>query len=230
MKIGVFGTGTVGRTFAEKLIGLGHEVTIGTRNVAEKLADTSKDYMGNPPFSDWYKSNNKIRLGTFSEAAAFGEILINATNGAGTLTVLDSAGAKNLAGKVLMDVSNPLDPSHGMPPTLLPHLSNTTSLGEMIQKTFPEARVVKTLNTMWCGLMVNPALIAGGDHVNFLSGNDNEAKSEVKKLLYQFGWKDECLIDLGDITSARGAEAYLPLWLRLWGVAKSGAFNIRMVQ
>jgi len=230
MKIGILGTGNVGRTFAEKLSGLGHEVTLGTRNVADKLAETTTDYMGNPPFSDWLKVNGSTRLGTFAEAAAFGEIIINATNGAGSLAALEAAGGKNLAGKVLIDLANPLDHSHGMPPTLISDLSNTTSLGEVIQETYPDVKVVKTLNTMWCGLMVNPAMIAGGNHVNFLSGNDNEAKQTVKNFLYQFGWKEDRLIDLGDITSARGPEAYLPLWLRVWGLKKTGAFNINLAE
>src|SRR6476620_629930 len=159
MKIAVLGTGTVGRTFAEKLISLNHEVMIGTRNVAEKLASTETDFYGNPPFGEWHKQNEKVKLGTFSEAAAFGEIVLNTTQGASSINALNLAQAKNLNGKVLMDMANPLDFSKGMPPSLLPELSNTNSLAEEIQKTFPEVKVVKALNTMWCGLMVNPNMI-----------------------------------------------------------------------
>ncbi len=159
MKIAVLGTGTVGRTFAEKLIALNHEVMMGTRNVSEKLANTEKDFYGSAPFGEWHTQNQKIKLGTFAEAAGFGQIVLNATQGMNSINALKQADEKNLKGKVLIDVANPLDFSKGMPPSLLPELSNTHSLGEEIQKTFPDAKVVKTLNTMWCGLMVNPNMV-----------------------------------------------------------------------
>lgn len=229
MKISVIGTGTVGQTFASKLIELGHEVMIGTRNVAEKLKSTVKDGYGNPPFSEWISKNNKVKLGTFEESAAFGEIILNVTQGAGSIEALKLAGEKNLNGKIVIDISNPLDFSKGMPPSLMPELSNTNSLGEEIQKTFPKAKVVKTLNTMWCGVMVSPAMINAGDHTNFICGNDTEAKTKVKALLNQFGWKNDNILDLGDISSARGTEAILPVWLRIWGATQNGAFNIKIV-
>ncbi len=229
MKISIIGTGTVGQTIALKLVELGHEVMIGTRNVSEKLTSTSKDSYGNLPFSEWHKANNKVKLESFAEAAAFGEIVINATHGGSSITALKLAGAKNLAGKILIDISNPLDFSKGMPPSLLPGLNNTNSLGEEIQKTFPDTRVVKTLNTMWCGLMVNPDMISGGAHINYISGNDADAKRKVKKLLIQFGWKDENLMDLGDITGARATESLLPIWLRVMGILKTSAFNFTIV-
>ena len=230
MKIAVFGTGSVGQTIASKLADLGHNVMIGTRDVKEKLASTEKDSYGNPPFKEWHKSNSKVQLGTFSESAQFGSIIINATHGGSSLLVLKMAGTNNLSGKILIDIANPLDFSKGMPPSLLPGLNNTNSLGEEIQKSFPETKVVKTLNTMWCGLMVNPKMIGGGDHINYLSGNDASAKTEVKTLLKQFGWKDDNLIDLGDITGARATESILPIWLRVWGVTQNGAFNFKLVK
>jgi hypothetical protein len=229
MKIGILGTGTVGRTLASRLEELDHEVLMGTRNVPEKLKSTEKDNYGNPSFSEWIEENKNIRLGTFSEAAAFGDLVINATNGSNSVTALIHAGAKNLAGKVLIDIANPLDFSNGMPPSLLSGLNNTNSLGEEIQKTFPDALVVKTLNTMWCGLMINPGLIGKGDHINFISGNNTDAKNKVKKLLNQFGWLDENIIDLGDITGARATESMLPIWVRLLGVTKSSVFNFKIV-
>lgn len=229
MKIAILGTGTVGQTFASKLVTLGHEVMLGTRNVSEKLKSTAKDGYGNPPFGEWYKANNNIKLGTFEEAAAFGEMILNVTNGGGSINALKLAGEKNLNGKILVDIANPLDFSRGIPPILSPELSNTNSLGEEIQKTFPQAKVVKTLNTMWCGLMVNPNMIGGGDHTNFICGNDAGAKAKVKSLLNEFGWKNENIFDLGDISSARGPEAILPIWLRIWGATQNGAFNLKIV-
>jgi len=230
MKFAILGTGSVGQSIASKLAGLGHEVTIGTRDVKVKLASTDKDAYGNPPFKEWLSSNNKVKLGTFAESAKYGEIIINATHGGSSLDVLKQAGTKNLSGKILIDIANPLDFSKGMPPSLLPGLCNTNSLGEEIQKSFPETKVVKTLNTMWCGLMVNPNMIGGGDHINYISGNDADARKEVRKILKQFGWKDESLLDLGDISAARATESILPIWLRVWSVTQNGAFNFRLVK
>jgi predicted dinucleotide-binding enzyme len=229
MKIAVLGTGTVGRAFAEKLIALNHEVMMGTRNVSEKLASAEKDFYGSAPFGEWHAQNQKIKLGTFAEAAGFGEIVLNATKGIDSINALKQAGEKNLHGKVLIDVANPLDFSKGMPPSLLPELSNTNSLGEEIQKTFPNAKVVKTLNTMWCGLMVNPNMIEGGNHTAFICGNDTDAKEKVQSLMKEFGWKGENILDLGDISSSRGTEAMLPIWLRIYNATKNGAFNIKIV-
>jgi predicted dinucleotide-binding enzyme len=230
MKIAIIGTGAVGRTIASKLLELNHDVMMGTRNVQEKLESTENDIYGNPPFSVWYKANSNVRFGSFSEAAAYGELVINVTNGANSVTALIHAGAKNLAGKVLIDISNPLDFSKGMPPSLLPGLNNTNSLAEEIQKTFPDAMVVKTLNTMWFGLMVNPKMIGKGDHINFISGNNEEAKTRVKKLLNQFGWLDENIIDIGDITGARATESMLPIWLKVMAITRNGAFNFKLVR
>jgi len=229
MKISVIGTGAVGQTIASKLTGLGHDIMIGTRNVAQKSASTLKDAYGNPSFSEWYKANSSISLGSFAESAAFGQIVINATHGGASLTALNLAGEKHLSGKILIDIANPLDFSKGMPPVLLPGLNNTHSLGEEIQNAFPEAMVVKTLNTMWCGLMVNPGMIGGGDHINFISGNNIGAKARVIVLLKEFGWRDENIIDIGDITGARATESLLPIWLKVMGVHNTAAFNFRLV-
>jgi predicted dinucleotide-binding enzyme len=230
MKIAIIGTGIVGKTIASKLVELNHDVMMGTRNVSDKLASTVTDNYGNPPFGEWIKSNSKVKLGSFAEAAAFGELVVNATNGSNSLTALILAGTKNLAGKVLIDIANPLDFSNGMPPSLLPGLNNTNSLAEEIQKTFPDTMVIKTLNTMWCGLMVNPNLVGNGDHINFISGNNAEAKNKVIKLLNQFGWMDKNILDIGDITGARATESMLPIWLKVMGVTKNGAFNFRLVR
>lgn len=229
MKIAVIGTGSVGQTFASKLVSLGHEVMIGTRDVAAKLSATEKDMYGNAPFSEWHAANKNVQLGTFAEAAAFGQIILNVTQGGQSINALKMAGEKNLEGKIIVDIANPLDFSKGMPPVLLPELSNTNSLGEEIQKTFPRTKVVKTLNTMWAGLMVNPNMIGGGDHTAFICGNDTDAKAKVKSLMNEFGWRNENILDLGDITSARGTEAILPVWLRIWSATQNGAFNLKVV-
>ena len=229
MKIAVFGTGSVGQTLAAKLIELGHEVFMGTRNVAEKASSTAKDHYGNPSFSEWYRDNGSVRLVTFEEAAVSGELLINATKGDNSIEILKLAGQKNLENKILIDISNPLDFSKGMPPTLLSGLSNTNSLGEEIQKAFPGTKVVKTFNTMWCGLMVNPGMIGGGDHINFISGNDQAAKVIVITLLEQIGWKNGNILDLGDITSSRATEGYLLLWVRIMTISQSAAFNFKII-
>lgn len=229
MKIGILGTGSVGQTLASKFISLGHEAMIGTRNVAEKLENQTRDHYGNAPFAEWYQQNQHINLGTFAETAAFGQIMINATEGLHSIDALQRAKEQNLKFKILIDIANPLDFSKGMPPALYPELSNTHSLGEEIQKTFPDVKVVKTLNTMWAGLMVNPAMINNGDHTNFICGNDVEAKEKVKTLLNELGWKNENIVDLGDITSARGMESILPLWLRIMNARQSAAFNFKIV-
>lgn len=226
MNIAVLGTGTVGRTLAGALSGLGHSVVLGTRDPQATFARSGHDARGAPPFSEWHAMNQHIPLETFADAAAAGDLVVNATPGAKTLAALSSAGSANLAGKVLMDVSNALDFSQGMPPVLNP--VNTESLGERIQQSFQDARVVKTLNTMNAGLMVDPGRLAGGDHSVFVSGNDADAKKAVTELLQALGHRD--IIDLGDITTARGAEMMLPVWLRLYGVLGTVEFNFKIVR
>ena len=216
MKVAVFGTGMVGDTIGSKLIELGHEVMMGSRtaNNEKALAFVSKN-------------NGKAGAGTFADAAAFGEIIFNCTSGSGSIEALKSAGNINLNGKILVDIANPLDFSKGMPPSLF--VSNTNSLAEEIQNEFPQVKVVKALNTMWCGIMVNPGMINGGDHNTFMAGNDSEAKKKVKEILISFGWQEKNILDLGDITKARGTEMYLPLWLSIYGATNNGAFNIKLV-
>ncbi len=226
MKIGVFGTGMVGRALAARFVELGHTVVMGTRDPAVTRSRKMGEGGNNSPFSGWLEQNPKIGLEPFAEAASQAEIIVNATNGSGSLEALNSAGAENMDGKILMDIANPLDFSRGMPPSLT--ISNTDSLGEQIQRAFPRVKVVKTLNTVTAALMARPDLVAEGEHSLFVSGNDAGAKEAVKELLRSLGWKD--IIDLGDISSARGPEMYLPLWLRLWGALGTGMFNIRVVR
>ena len=227
MKIAVIGTGVVGQSIAQKLNSLGHQVMIGTRNVKDLMARSEKDGMGRPPFKDWHVTQAGIALGTNAEAAAFAELIVNATNGQGSLNALERAGEENLKGKIVLDISNPLDFSKGFPPSL--SVSNTDSLGEQIQHKFPNARVVKTLNTMNAYIMVEPSLIPGNHNV-FISGNDDQAKETVSQLLQSFGWPAESIIDLGDITTARGTEQLLPIWVRLFGKFQNGMFNFNVVR
>ena len=215
MKLGVLGTGMVGRTIATKLVDLGHEVTMGSRTADNEDA------------AAWASVERNAAHGTFADAASFGELVVNCTAGAGSLDALRAAGGESLAGKVLLDVANPLDFSQGTPPSLF--VSNTDSLGEQIQRAFPDARVVKALNTMNCEVMVDPARISG-DHDVFVCGDDEAAKGDVRGLLQSFGWPAGSIIDLGGLSAARGTESYLPLWLRLWGALGSGDFNIKVVR
>jgi predicted dinucleotide-binding enzyme len=223
MKIAVLGTGIVGRTLAGKLTTLGHEVTIGTRDVETTLARTEPDGMGNPPFAVWREDHTEVGLATADGAAAGAEVIVNATNGAGSIPMLELAGEENLAGKPLIDVSNALDFSQGRPPVLF--VSNTDSLGEQIQRRFPDAHVVKALNTMNCEVMVDPTKVPG-EHDVFVCGEDADAKRQVAELLEGFGWPASRIRDLGGIASARGTEMYFALWIRLWGTLGTGYFNV----
>jgi predicted dinucleotide-binding enzyme len=225
MNIGILGSGMVGRTLSVRLVQLGHAVMVGTRDVERTLARAEPDVMGNPPFRVWHQQNPQVKLGTFAEAAAFGEIVFNCTTGSGSLNALKMAGERNLNAKVLIDIANPLDFSCGMPPAL--SACNTDSLGEQIQRAFPQAKVVKTLNTINADLMVNPALLSD-DHDVFVSGNDPATKAQVIDILKNwFGWNS--VIDLGDITTARGAEMLLPLSLNLLGALQTPIYNFKVV-
>jgi predicted dinucleotide-binding enzyme len=200
MRYGVLGTGVVGRTLAGKLAELGHEVNVGSREAGE----------------------DKV---SFEDATAFAEVVVNATAGTASLEALGQAGAGNLSGKLLIDVANPLDFSKGFPPTL--SVSNNDSLAEQIQREFPDARVVKTLNSVGAPVMVDPGSVPG-NHTMFVSGDHEGAKGEVTELLGSFGWPAERVMDLGGIEAARGQEMYLPLWLRLFGVAGKPQLNVEV--
>jgi len=214
MKFAVLGTGSVGQAIAGKLAALGHEVKMGARDA------------GNEKAAAWAKEAGRgASHGTFADAATFGEIAFNCTSGAASLDALKAAGAKNLSDKVLIDVANPLDFSKGMPPTLF--TGSGDSLAEQIQREFPDVKVVKALNTVNANVMVEPAKVPGDSDV-FVCGNDADAKKRVTALLSEFGWKS--VIDLGDVTAARGTEAYLLLWLRLWGALETTDFNVHIVK
>lgn len=227
MQIGIFGTGIVGQTIASALAAKGHAVMIGTRDPQATLARDTGNAFNRTPFREWHAANPGVRLGTFAEAARFGDALINATSGGGAIPALEAAGADALGDKILLDIANPLDFSQGFPPSLT--VCNTDSLGEQIQRAFPTLRVVKTLNTTNALVMVNPAAVGGGDHTMFVCGDDAEAKGRVTQWLGEwFGWRD--VIDLGDITTARGTEMLLPIWVRLMGALGTPMFNFKIVR
>jgi predicted dinucleotide-binding enzyme len=227
MNVTVLGTGIVGQVISAKLSSLGHVVTMGTRDVEKTLARNTKDGMGNPPFGEWYEKNkSNIKLTKYEDAATSSEIIFNCTSGGASVDAIKALG-NNIKGKILIDVANPLDFSNGFPPSL--SVVNTDSLGEVIQRTFPDLKVVKTLNTMTCFVMVNPAVVAG-DHNVFVSGNDEDAKAKAKEILKSFGWKDNDIIDLGDLTTARGTEQLLPIWVRLMKSFGTQMFNFKIVK
>lgn len=217
MNIAILGTGMVGSTLGTRLVQIGHHVFMGSRSAESEAGRIWLDSVG-----------GKARIGTFSDAASFGEIVLDCTNGANSLSALRAADAENLRGKILIHISNPLDMSHGMPPTFT--VCNDDSLGEQVQREFPDTMVVKALNTINCEVMVHPSMLPE-DHHLIICGNDGDAKSRVTTLLGDwFGWESRNIIDLGDITASRGTEMYLALWTRLWGVLGTPHFNLKIVR
>jgi predicted dinucleotide-binding enzyme len=212
MRMGVLGSGMAAQAISARLAELGHDVVIGTRD-----ADNLRG---------WQSSNQRVLIGTFAETAAHGEMVFNATNGAGSLNALSMAGDENLADKILVDVSNPLDFTDGFPPSLT--VFGKDSLAEQIQRAFPMTKVVKTLNTVTARVMTHPLEVADGDHHVFISGNDVDAKEQVIDLLRSFGWIN--IFDLGDLSTARGTEAYLLLWVRLYGTMNTSMINIKIIK
>ena len=216
MKYAVLGTGMVGHTLATKFAALGHETRMGARTDDNEKAVA------------WAAANDaNAGHGVFAEVAAWADRVIFAVNGGSILEVADAVTNEAVAGKTVIDVTNPLDMSQGMPPTLIPELSNTTSAGEALQARLPDAKVVKTLNTMNHQIMVDPARVPG-DHDVFLCGDDEAAKADVRALLAEFGWADP--IDLGPLAAARGTEGLMPFWLRMWGVVGNADFNYRIAR
>lgn len=163
--------------------------------------------------------------GRFADALRFGPVAFNCTKGTVSLEALQLAEAGEVE-TILVDVANPLDFSNGFPPTLT--VKDTDSLAEQIQRAFPQLRVVKALNTMNCDIMVNPSLVPG-EHSVFVCGDDADAKAQVTQLLGELGWPSESIIDLGELSSARGTEMFLPLWLRIYAARGNGSFNIAVV-
>lgn len=227
MKIAVLGTGMVGQTLAAALAAKGHEVMIGTRDVAKSLATSEPNAFGMPAFGVWHKANAAVSVGTFAQAGTFGDLIVNASNGSTALETLAQAKLEKAGNKILLDVSNDLDFSKGMPPKSAACDIAGTGLAERIQAAYPNLRVVKSLNTMNAFVMVNPAMVPG-DSTVFISGDDTEAKKRVGSILTAFGWTD--IMDLGGIATARGVEMLLPLWLTTFGVLGQPAYNFKVVR
>jgi hypothetical protein len=212
MRIGVLGTGNVGRTVGGKLVELGHEVMLGSRTPG---GDAAKEWTAS--------AGEGASEGSLADAAAFGEIVFNTTPGGASLEALDAAGAKNLADKVLVDVANPIGGGGAL------SVANDDSLAEQIQRAHPDAKVVKALNTVNRTVMVNPSAL--GDETNlFVCGDDRAAKARVIEILETFGWLSGDIIDLGELSAARAMEMYLPLWIRIMRTLEDSTFNIKIVR
>lgn len=224
MKITVLGTGMVGQAHAGKLAGLGHNVVVGTHDVKETLAKAEPNAMGRPPFSQWLKNHESVKLVTFSEAAKHGEVIIEALNGQIAVKILKGLESE-LSGKLLIDVSNPLDFSKGYPRLFV---TNDDSLGEQIQAELPKVKVVKAFNTLNADIQVDPKSLANGNHSLFIAGNDQNAKNSVIKLAKEYGWED--ILDLGDIKSSRGMEMALIFWLNIMNSLGSATFNYKIAK
>lgn len=219
MNIGVLGTGMVGETIASALTSKGHNVRMGSRTSNNEKA------------AAWVKKSNKhATQGDFNYTATFGEIIFLCLNGAAALDVVKTLDPDNVENKIIIDLTNPLDFTHGMPPRLIEGLNNSNSLGEQIQAVLPKAYIVKTLNTVNCNVMVDPSLVNKGDHTIFVCGNDADAKNKVKHFLVDsFGWKPGNILDLGNIQSSRLTEAYVPFWVGIMQAVGGPVFNIKVV-
>jgi hypothetical protein len=226
MKIGILGTGDVGKSLGAALVRRGHDVMLGTRDVRRKMEEKATEDAPQS-FHEWLSKNKKIRLAPFAEAAAHGEIVMNAVAGHAALEVLAKVKPSDLKEKILIDVTNALGPWGEGPIELF--VANNDSLAERIQRAHPNVRLVKALNTVTAHIMVNPAGLASGDHDVFVAGNDPEARERVARFLREeFGWKT--VIDLGDLTAARGLEMMIMVWLKIWAALGTSDFNYKIVR
>lgn len=210
MEIAVLGTGMVGLTLSAGFTRIGHTVTLGTR---DPQATAARD--------DW---SSAFPLATYADAAAGADLVVLAVGGQVALEALGAAGP--LDGQVVLDLTNPLDFSQGFPPSLT--VKDTDSLAEVLQRAHPGARVVKSLNTVNCGLMVDPGALADGDHTMFVAGDDETARAVVAGLLRELGWSD--IVEFPALEAARGLEMWLPLWVRLMQNLGTAQFNLKLVR
>jgi len=221
MRIAVLGTGPVGHALADRLLEVGHDVWMGSREATGEKPVAWADGHATGPHA------GRAHAATFADAPSHAELIVNATGGQVSLEVLASVAPGDLAGKVLLDVSNPLDFSNGFPPGLSPAVTDSTA--EQIQRAHPDARVVKALNTMNCDLMVDPSLVRG-PHTVFVAGDDAAAKATVVELLESFGWPGPDILDLGGLVASRGLEAYVLFWVNVRMALGTNTFNIAVVR
>jgi 8-hydroxy-5-deazaflavin:NADPH oxidoreductase len=217
MQIAILGSGDVARALGGALASAGHQVTLGTRDPEQTR--TRPEWADGDPSAG---SGHRLPLAAYADLT--GEVFVNATQGDASLAALQAVGPA-LSGKVVIDTSNALDFSQGMPPSLF--VVNTDSLAEQLQRALPEARLVKMFNTMNCNVMADPASL-GQDSTIFLAGDDESARRTAAELARDLGWTD--VMDLGDLSAARGLEMYIPLWLRIWNAVGGQAFNIKVVR
>lgn len=220
MKIGILGTGTVGESIASALVEKGFDVMMGSRTQNNKKA------------AEWVaQANEHASQGNFNDAAAFGDMLFLCLNGANAMQAINTIDKENLTGKIVVDITNPLDFTKGLPPQIVEGLGNSNSLGEEIQKAMPESKVVKTLNTVNYKLMVDAREVNKADHNLFMCGDDADAKNKVRKFLADhFYWKADRIIDLGGIESARAIEAIVPFWVLVYRSLGTPLFNFKIVK
>ncbi len=218
MKIGVLGSGDVGRRLSDGFIELGHIVKIGSRDpTKEEVVQWVSNHGG---------EEGKASAGNFEEAASFGEILVIATSWNGTSNSIRLAGTKNFAGKIVIDVTNPLDFSEGMPPKLA--ISHSDSGGETIQRLIPEAKVVKAFNIVGNPHFLHPDFRNGGPPTMFICGNDEQAKKEISDdILTKFGWET---IDIGGIEGARLLEPLALLWITYYFRTGNGNHAFKLLK
>lgn len=220
MKVGVLGTGVVGESIASSLVATDNYVMMGSRTA------------NNDKSTAWAKkAGNYASTGTFTDAAVFSDIIFICLSGEYVLDVAKHLGDDITRNKIIVDVTNPLDFTKGMPPRILENLGNSNSMGEEIQRLLPHAYVVKTLNTVNYKLMVDALLVNDGDHNLFVCGNNLDAKNKVMHLLVDnFHWKSDYVIDLGGIEMSRCVEAIVPFWVAVYQKLGTPLFNFKIVQ
>lgn len=200
-RVGVLGTGEVGRRLAAGFKDRGYQVMIGSRD------------SGKSELRDWLSADGRgIEVGTFAEAGAYGEVIVLAVLGAAAEEVIAEAGAQKFTGKVVIDAMNPLDFSGGFPPKL--SISGDDSLGERVQRALPDAKVVKAFNTIGNPYFVDPSF-SEGKPTMLIAGDDEGAKGTVSDVLKDFGWSD--IIDIGGIEGSRELEAICIVWVKIGG-------------
>jgi 8-hydroxy-5-deazaflavin:NADPH oxidoreductase len=212
-RVGVLGSGDVGRRLASGFRSRGHDVMIGSR------------HPGKPELHEWLSGDGTgIAAGTFAEAAAHGELIVLAVLGSAAEEAIADAGPKNFGGKVVIDATNPLDFSGGFPPKL--SVTGADSLGERVQRALPDAKVVKAFNTIGNPYFVDPSF-SEGQPTMLIAGDDEGAKHTVRDVLADFGWSD--VVDIGGIEGSRELEAICIVWVKIGGTRGSWDHGFKLL-